>query len=230
MKINTTCAGCAAVLFPLFYVEYYQNPRLDDKPIKQPKLKTNAVSFPTCQMLITHFDSRSKRFVMGQMYHIACFIELALENSAVLALPMLDKKTELTELLIRFPVYQVEHLQNFPRTHLKSAGQDSYAVDMLLQAIQREIELKRYHNLQANVNWKAREIAAIESWNKVLSVLKGNSNALPDSARTLFNDPNVKLIDLRLIRNIMVMALDTNPAPGTMELSSGAVLEGWHPA
>ena len=99
-----------------------------------------------------------------------------------------------------------------------------YLHDIILQKEQQKIEHERQQNQANKTPWFQRKKCANSAWKKIITSF--NNKGLHASSDAIFDAVDVDLIDLRLIRNIVVVALNTSKSQDVMFTRQGPVLEG----
>jgi hypothetical protein len=202
MRINKQCLYCEATIEPVFYIDYFLTSH------KQPQVSTqlnssgnyaNQISetatIKNFHLMLVYIGNIAAKPTSAQMFDFSCFME----NIATFDW---QTKPELvkTEIALHLPVYLPDS-HNFPRAHL-SSNYLSTLLNIELQKIQFEIERERYE--QIPLFFKQEKITSqLTAINQTLDI---NSPELKSALK------NIDLLDLRLIRNVVVLAISQKQA------------------
>lgn len=175
------------------------------------------------QLLLTYFDQNQKKITYGQLYHFFCFCSITDYHWNISHIPgtrfswfkqiIVGTQEEAPLTLPQFS-YKEPHLaiKLFRRASFVP-DEATTQRDKVLTTIQSNIESIRQDTASdKEVNWLTRQEKLIAEWKKLINFMLQiyPTKILPQSS-DFFEHPEVRLLDLRLIRNTVLITIPFEP-------------------
>lgn len=174
-------------------------------------------------LLLTYFDQNQKKITYGQLYHFFCFCSITDYSWNISHIPGTRFSWfrqiitgEQIPVSLSLPKFEAE-TQNVTTKLFRRA---SFIIDSTieerdkkLKKIQEDIEKIRTDTTsKPEINWLIRQAKLIAKWKEMLEFMQQiyPTKILPSSL-VFFEHPEVRLLDMRLIRETVIVTIPFEP-------------------